>query len=174
MSHLTVAEPVLNNGAASEGGLEGEMPGRNGNAPSSRRSFLIWLLGTSLGATLLAALYPVFRFVIPPEVGEAPVNRVLAGKLSELPLNSGKIFRFGSKPGIVVRTAAGEVRAFSAVCTHLNCTVQYRSDFQQIWCACHNGHYDLQGKNIAGPPPRPLEAYRVDLSGDEVYVTKGA
>jgi cytochrome b6-f complex iron-sulfur subunit len=140
----------------------------------SRRGVLTWLLGTSLGATMIAALYPVFRFVIPPEVGEAPVNRVLAGKLSELPANSGKIFRFGSRPGILVRTSDGTLRAFSAVCTHLNCTVQYRPDFQNIWCACHNGVYDLQGKNISGPPPRPLEAYKVDTSGDDVYVTRGA
>jgi len=140
----------------------------------TRSGFLTWLLGTSLGATLLAAAYPVFRFVIPPEVAEAPVNRVLAAKLSELPVNTGKIFRFGAKPAILVRTPAGDVRAFSAQCTHLNCTVQYRPDFQHVWCACHNGHYDLQGKNIAGPPPRPLESYRVDIAGDEVFVSKGA
>jgi Rieske Fe-S protein len=52
--------------------------------------------------------------------------------------------------------------------------VQYRPDFQHIWCACHNGHYDLQGKNIEGPPPRPLETFRVDVAGDDVYVTRGA
>lgn len=140
----------------------------------SRKRFVNWLLGTSLGATAAAALYPVLRFVIPPEVGEAPVHRVKAGTLSELPPNSGRIFRFGSRPGILIRTPAGEVRAFAATCTHLNCTVQYRPDFQHIWCACHNGHYDLQGKNISGPPPRPLEAYTVDVSDDEIWVTKGA
>ena len=140
----------------------------------SRRRALNWLLGTTFGATLAAALYPVFRFVIPPEVAEAPVNRVLAAKLSELPVNSGKIFRFGARPGIVLRTQDGVVRAFSAVCTHLNCTVQYRPEFQNIWCACHNGVYDLQGKNISGPPPRPLEAYKVDVAGEDVYVTRGA
>jgi len=145
-----------------------------GGPAVSRRGALNWLLGTTFGAALVAALYPVFRFVIPPEVAEAPVNRVLAAKLSELPVNSGKIFRFGSRPGIVLRTQDGAVRAFSAVCTHLNCTVQYRPEFQNIWCACHNGVYDLQGKNISGPPPRPLEAYKVDVSGDDVYVTRGA
>ncbi len=150
------------------------MPASNEQPRISRRGVLNWLLGTSIGATVVAAVYPVFRFVIPPEVAEAPVNRVLAGKLSELPVNSGKIFRFGSKPGILVRTVNGEIRAFSAVCTHLNCTVQYRSDFQHIWCACHNGHYDLQGKNISGPPPRPLDAYKVDVAGDDIYVTKRA
>lgn len=150
------------------------MPDAHDGPAYTRRGALNWLLGTSLGATVVAALYPVFRFVIPPEVAEAPVNRVLAGHLTELPPNSGKIFRFGSKPGIVVRTPNGDVRAFSAVCTHLACTVQYRPDMQNIWCACHNGHYDLQGKNIAGPPPRPLEAYKVDIAGNDVYATKGA
>ncbi len=147
----------------------------DGTEPTvGRRTLLNWLLGTSLGATLAAALYPVLRFVIPPEVAESPTNRVLAGKLSELPPNTGRVFRFGAKPGILIRTASGEVRAFSAICTHLNCTVQYRPDFQHLWCACHNGHYDLQGKNIAGPPPRPLEAFKVDIAGDDIFVTKGA
>jgi Rieske Fe-S protein len=58
-------------------------------------------------------------------------------------------------------------------CTHLQCTVQYRSDTQHIWCACHNGHYDLNGRNIAGPPPKPLEQYLVNIRGDEIVVSKG-
>lgn len=150
------------------------MAGRDETAKLGRRTFVNWLLGTSLGATVAAAVYPVLRFVMPPEVAESPVNRVLAGRLSELAVNTGKLFRFGSKPGILLRTPAGEVRAFSAACTHLNCTVQYRADFQHLWCACHNGHYDLQGRNIAGPPPRPLEAFKVDIAGDDIYVTRGA
>jgi cytochrome b6-f complex iron-sulfur subunit len=150
------------------------MPVEVHHSQVSRKTFVNWLLGTSLGATFLAALYPVFRYVIPPEVAEAPVNRVLAGKLSQLAPNNGVIFRFGSVPGILVRTPAGDVRAFSAVCTHLQCTVQYRPDLQEIWCACHNGLYDLQGKNIAGPPPRPLTPYKVDIAGDDIYVSKEA
>ena len=92
--------------------------------------------------------------------------------MGELKPNSGKVFKFGSAPAIVVRTPGGELRAFSAVCTHLNCTVQYRDDLQRIWCACHNGHYDLNGINIEGPPPRPLEEYVVNTKGDQLVVTK--
>jgi Rieske Fe-S protein len=138
----------------------------------TRRSFLDWLLGTTLGAVAISVLYPVVRFVTPPEVAEAPTSQVLAGKLSELPPNSGKVFRFGSRPAIVVRTASGDLRAFSAVCTHLACTVQYRKDLQHVWCACHNGHYDLNGVNIAGPPPRPLERYQVAARGDDIWVSR--
>ena len=70
------------------------------------------------------------------------------------------------------RLATGELKAFSATCTHLDCTVQYRKDMGLIWCACHNGRYDMNGKNVAGPPPRPLEEYRVSLQGDDVFISK--
>ena len=60
----------------------------------------------------------------------------------------------------------------AAVCTHLGCTVQYRGADRTIWCACHNGLYDLEGHNVSGPPPRPLEVYVVHVEGDDVVVEK--
>ena len=139
---------------------------------SGRRSFLNYLLGTSIGATLVAVFYPIIKFVVPPQIIEAAQSSVVAGKVSEMAVNTGNIFKFGTKPGIVVRTASGEVKAFSATCTHLDCIVQYRSDQKQIWCACHNGQYNLNGKNIGGPPPRPLDEYVVKISGDDIHVSK--
>jgi len=137
-----------------------------------RRTFLDILLGTSALATLGAIVYPIFRFMSPPQIVESTESSVVAAKLSEVPPNSGKIFKFGNKPGILVHTTSGEFKAFSAVCTHLECIVQYRDDTKQIWCACHNGQYNLSGKNIGGPPPRPLEEYKVNTRGDEVVVTR--
>ena len=141
----------------------------------SRRRFVNWFLGTSAGAFLLAVLYPVSRYLVPPTSGESAAGTVtLAIKPEDVKPNTGQIFKFGSRPGILVRTSAGELRAFSAVCTHLNCTVQYRPDFGQIWCACHNGHFDLNGKNVEGPPPRPLDAFVVNARGTQIVVSKGA
>jgi Rieske Fe-S protein len=132
-----------------------------------------WFLGTAAGAFLLSVLYPVSRYLVPPEVGESTATTVkLSIKPTDVKANNGVIFKFGSRPGILIRTPAGELRAFSAVCTHLNCTVQYRSDLSQIWCACHNGHYDLNGKNVSGPPPRPLDAFAVNVRGDQIVVSK--
>lgn len=138
-----------------------------------RRQFLDYLLGTSIGATLLAIFYPVAKFLIPPQVIESAQNSVVAGSAKEISANSGKIFKFGNKPGLLVRTASGELKAFSAVCTHLDCIVQYRPDTKQIWCACHNGQYNLSGQNVGGPPPRPLEEFVVNTRGDEIVITKG-
>jgi cytochrome b6-f complex iron-sulfur subunit len=142
---------------------------------NSRRGFVNLLLGSGFGALMVSVLYPVVRYIIPPESGEpSTANVTLPWKPSEIRVNTGRIFKFGTQPGILVKTPAGELRAFSAVCTHLNCTVQYREEKQDIWCACHNGIYDLNGKNVSGPPPRPLEPYRASVKGDQIVVSKGA
>lgn len=130
-----------------------------------RRRFLNWFLGTSVGALLAAVAYPVIRFLSPPEVAEASANEVDAGPVNDPAfLQDGfKIVSFGVDPVIVVRADEGDYRAFSATCTHLSCIVGYRKEKRLIWCNCHNGQFDLQGNNVGGPPPRPLERYDVHL-----------
>lgn len=137
-----------------------------------RRRFVNFILGGGILTTVGSIFVPLINFVLPPKKQEAMQSSVVAAKVGDLPLNAGKVFRFGTKPGILIHTQQDEYVAFSAICTHLQCTVQYRKDFKHIWCACHNGHYDLTGKNISGPPPRPLEAYKVDLRGDDIVVSK--
>jgi cytochrome b6-f complex iron-sulfur subunit len=137
-----------------------------GDVEFDRRGFLDALLAVGFVSTAVAIVYPVSRFLIPPAGGEPATASASAGKASALRPNSAKIFKFGSRPGIVVRTAEGEVRAFSAVCTHLDCTIQFKNDTSQLWCACHNGTYDLGGAVVSGPPPRPLEKFVVNLRGE--------
>lgn len=151
--------------------FSGDQPGA-ATPGASRRKLISFLIGGGLVTTIGSILFPVINFLVPPRVREAVQSSVVAGKVGELQPNSGKIFRFGSKPGILILTQQNEYKAFSAVCTHLQCTVQYRPDFKLIWCACHNGQFDLTGKNIAGPPPRPLEAYKVDIRGEDIVVSK--
>ena len=144
-------------------------------AAGTRRSFVNILMGGGFTAMAAWMLYPVVRFLIPPKSGEPTIASVtVPWKPAEIKTNSGRIFKFGSQPGILVKTPAGELRAFAATCTHLNCTVQYREEKQDIWCACHNGIYDLNGKNVSGPPPRPLEIYKVNVKADQIVVSKGA
>ena len=139
---------------------------------TSRRNFLQMFLGGSLFASFTSFFYPVLRYLVPPAATDLGGDTVIAAKLNELRPNAGKIFRFGSRPGLLIRTAEGEYRALAATCTHLSCTVQYRDDLHQVWCACHNGLYDLAGRNLSGPPPRPLEAYDVHVSGEEIVVSR--
>ena len=137
-----------------------------------RRGFVEALLGTGFLATAAAFIYPVLRYFVPPQAVDLGGDSVVAAKVGDLKPNSGKIFRFGSRPGLLILSADGQYRAMSAVCTHLSCTVQYRPDLKEVWCACHNGKYGLDGRNISGPPPRPLLAYDVQVRGDEIYVSR--
>lgn len=143
----------------------------------SKRGFLNWLLRGGVVALLGSVFYPIYKYVIPPVTGEANLSQVkLPFKIDELKKDtaSSRIFKFGRKLGIVISTPDGEIKAFSALCTHLDCTIQYRKDLKMIWCACHNGQYDLEGRNIGGPPPRPLEefAVHIDESTGEIFVSR--
>jgi Rieske Fe-S protein len=142
------------------------------SAPVPRRRFIEVLLGSGFLATAAAFIYPVLRYLVPPKTSAFGSDAVVAGKVGELKPNSGTIFRFGNRPGLLICTSDGGYRAMSATCTHLSCTVQYRDDLREVWCACHNGKYNLDGRNISGPPPRPLEAFDVQVRGDEIFVRR--
>ena len=101
-------------------------PGDQQLATVRRRRFVELLLGAGFLATAAAFIYPVVRYLVPPKTSDLGSDAVVAGKVGELKPNSGKIFRFGSRPGLLIRTADGGYRAMSATCTHLSCTVQYR------------------------------------------------
>ena len=137
-----------------------------------RRTFLDALLAASGAALAAFVAYPIARYLVPPKAPEAATRRVVAAKQDEVPPGGFKIFPFGGEPGILIRGKDGAYRALSAVCTHLGCTVQLRPDGHSIWCACHNGLYDLEGRNVSGPPPRPLESYVVHVIGGDVVVEK--
>ena len=131
-----------------------------------RRSFIDIVLGLGFVSTAVSFIYPLWRYAIPPIAAEPATDSIIAGKISEFKTNSGVLLKFGSRPAILIRTPDGQFRAFSAVCTHLDCTVQFKSDTSQIWCACHNGLYDVSGQVVSGPPPRPLETFAVNLRGE--------
>ncbi len=139
---------------------------------STRRQWAGMFLAGGLLASLASFLYPVLRYLVPPVIADLGGDEIVAAKLADLKPNSAKIFRFGSRPGLLIMNADGTYRALSATCTHLGCTVQYRSDLRQIWCACHNGIYDLNGRNVSGPPPRPLDVFDVHSRGDEIVVNR--
>lgn len=137
-----------------------------------RRNFITGMLS---GASVMLGgliLYPIMKYIFPPPQTEVIQNTVTVGKVDKFPNFSGTIFRFGNVPGILIRTQEGEFRAFSAVCKHLNCTVQFNKEHGDIWCPCHNGHYDLNGNNISGPPPRPLDKFDVLVKDGDIIVSR--
>jgi len=142
------------------------------SAKPARRRFLEFFLGTSVAASAASFLYPVVRYLIPPQHTDLGPDLVVAAHVGELKPNSGKIFPFAGRPALLILTADGKYHALSAVCTHLGCTVQYSADLHEVWCPCHNGKYSVDGANISGPPPRPLQEFSVVVKGNDIYVQR--
>jgi len=138
---------------------------------TNRRKFLNSLLGIGSFGAFSAIVYPIISYLVPPKIAEVKINSLKVGLATEFKNNSSKIVRFGRTPIILIRNIEGEFKALEATCTHLDCLVQFREDTQQIFCACHNGIYDLHGRNISGPPPKPLKEYVVNIIDDEIRIT---
>jgi Rieske Fe-S protein len=135
-----------------------------------RRDFLSVAVAGSAAAFAAASGYPVVRYLDPP--ARAPTGPTLVGKLEEFPVGTVRTVLVDERPVFVHRTA-DEVRAFSALCTHLQCVVQYSPDRGQFECPCHGGVYAMDGTNVAGPPPRPLEELTVMVTDGIVLVRAG-
>ncbi len=157
-----------------------QSPGHRALFAEARRNWLLCILSTGVAATAAAIAYPIVRFLWPrPETQSGATNVVAPYRVNELrPDAEGRWpapFNFGGKPCLLV-LSGGEVKAYNAICTHTDCTVQFVPDRNEIFCACHNGVYDLNGRNVSGPPPRPLESYKVVLRGkpgqEEIIVSR--
>ncbi len=140
-------------------------------APSafvSRRRFI--QLG--VGAVCAAWAGTVLQTQLFPSTTSTAAKPV-AFPLSDLPIGSAKPIAYAGSPAIVLRTAES-IKAFSLVCTHLSCTVEWQPGSREFYCPCHDGRYDEFGEVLAGPPPVPLEALAVKVDGDTVIVGEEA
>ena len=138
----------------------------------SRRSFLTGNLAGGLAALCATVFGPIIRFVWPSRPEPLPDLVLLPKAGFALGPGEGKPFAFGKSPGLLLRMADGELRAFLAVCTHLNCTVGYRPGQEDIFCACHLGKFDLDGNVVSGPPSKPLTRFVVEERGEQLVVAQ--
>lgn len=141
-----------------------------------RRTFVQVALG-GVGLCYAAALgYPIYRYLAAPvekSAAMAAVTEVTLKDAEKLPAGSALMFKFGARPSLLIHQKDGQWTAFDAVCTHLGCTVQFQPEHDIIHCACHGGTYNpYTGKNVSGPPPRPLTKYVVKITGADVVVSR--
>ena len=141
----------------------------NDQQPISRRTFLDWLLAGGLLTWTVAFIAPVISYVWPAQKRGPSIQTVSAGKADEFTDWQTKMVAIAGQPVIVIRTPQG-FRAFSAICTHLGCIVGWDAARRQIACPCHAGFFDINGRPVAGPPPRPLSELAVAVVNGEVLV----
>jgi cytochrome b6-f complex iron-sulfur subunit len=134
--------------------------------PATRRGLLKGVLGILGALGLGSLLYGMYQFLSPGAGGATPVEI----PLSEIPEGGTYHFQYGGSPGILFRGGNGTLTAFSLVCTHLACTVVWKPDKREFYCPCHDGFFDDQGNVLSGPPPSPLERWKVRVEGDKAVI----
>lgn len=149
----------------------------------SRRSFLGVLLG--LGSAFVGALLavPVLRFIFYPLTAKAedsgwaeaglvasvsdvqtPVRRALDLKQSD------GWREIASQPVVYIIKTGGKIKALSAICPHLGCTVPWDPGRNEFVCPCHGGTFSADGAHLSGPPRRSLDSLETKVSGGKLMV----
>ena len=122
-----------------------------------------------LGAAFAGITTMGFRFITPKK--RDVMRRIFTLNLDELPINATRKYKdLRGADLIIVRTGERDVKAMSTVCTHLGCTVYWEKDKKEFYCPCHQGRFDQDGNVISGPPPRPLDSYRVEIEDNNVFI----
>jgi Rieske Fe-S protein len=70
----------------------------------------------------------------------------------------------------VTKPESGDIYVLSNVCTHLACRVSWKADGQDYVCPCHDGHFDIEGLVVSGPPPKPLIRLETKVEDNTLYV----
>ena len=148
-----------------------------------------WLTVTAAGSGLIAAMLtvPAIGFVISPLFEQRRKQTFRVGAIDHIPMDTPTPLTVGVTSGeaydttpverivYVVRKANGATLALTNTCTHMQCNVHWREDLQQFLCPCHGGLYDIDGRNVGGPPPSPLPQWVHDLREEEggtvLYIT---
>ena len=149
----------------------------------TRRSFLGVVLG--LASAFVGALLavPVLRYIFYPltaksedsdwaEAGSvAMFSNVQAPLLVMLDLRQRDGWQeIASQPGVYILKTGGQIKALSAICPHLGCTVPWDAGRNEFVCPCHGGVFASDGAHLSGPPPRSLDSLETKVSGGKLMV----
>jgi cytochrome b6-f complex iron-sulfur subunit len=139
--------------------------------PTTRRGFLTVLTRAFLGLWGLGVAGAIGVYLRPPEHGSRVAERMVrVGLLENLKVGEALLVRHSDSPFYVVRLDATQVVALSAVCTHVRCILGFDRERKTLTCPCHDGRFDLAGRVLSGPPPRPLASYTVSVRAGEIFV----
>ena len=159
------------------------MSKRSSSSQLSRRDFVKGvtvvtgaLIGVGLGV-------PALDYLISPGLNVKETEAwVPVGPLDNYEVGIPKLFNFNrsqingwektvlSFGAFVIRKDVNDVLVLSNICTHLACRVSWHSDIQHYVSPCHNGHFDIYGNVVSGPPPRPLDEFQTKIEDGHLSI----
>jgi len=148
----------------------------------ARRKFLGYAIGGVAGAITIGYALPLVNYLVRPSLASPPVEWSKVGSVSEIPVDEPTAMNFDERERTgwqektvqqdvwVVKGSDGTVTAFSPVCPHLGCGYRWDEKTRHFVCPCHLSVYDMTGKVLGGPAPRPLDSLPVKVEEGVLYV----
>lgn len=139
-------------------------------------AFVSGLIGITIGL-------PTIAYLLSPALRKVEDDSIIdLGPLENFPIGVPTRFEFTrTKVNGWERTAVNyglyifrrnesEIRVFSDICTHLGCRVTWHPDQEHYISPCHDGHFDILGNVLSGPPPRPLDEFTTKMENGNLFV----
>ena len=164
---MSKLEPKSKVADGQEAGMDSSRQGDRETKTKARRNFLKY---AGAGAVAAAAGVPALmslRSCIPNVLYELPVKFKI-GKLEQFAEGS----TFLREYRLYIFREGSTLHCISARCSHLGCTVQIAKpktvgDDFEFHCPCHGSKFKSDGTNFAGPAPRPLDYYQIEVAPDD-------
>ena len=147
-----------------------------------RRTFMTRITGLIAGLIGFSLSIPLVGYVISPALRRLPRDWAEVGGVQDLPVGEPKEFSYivsqqdgwlkttAVKSVWAVRESVGPVTVFSPLCPHLGCGYRWDSSERHFKCPCHNSVFDITGKVLGGPAPRPLDRLPMKVEEDRIFV----
>jgi cytochrome b6-f complex iron-sulfur subunit len=139
--------------------------------PISRRRLMAYAWMGAAAIVMGELIFGTFAFLWPRRKGTKVETVFIAGKVTDFKV--GEIIPFRKERTFILRTEGGFL-AISAICTHLHCIVNWNEVLKKFECPCHGAKFNLNGEVLEGPPPRPLDLYKLQLVAGNVVVDRAS
>jgi Rieske Fe-S protein len=157
-----------------------EQPGKTG---TTRRRFIVVIM--AIAASLLGLILgiPFIRSVIGAGTGAKKDRWVKLADLQSIPVGEPVRLNFiqdeqdafikqtALHPVWVVRQSQSEVTAYSPICPHAGCYYNWSAQLRRFACPCHASVFEINGKVVSGPAPRPLDTLPVKIENGSLFLT---
>jgi nitrite reductase/ring-hydroxylating ferredoxin subunit len=139
--------------------------------PMSRRRFIAYAWIVAAAVVMGELIGGTFAFLWPRRKGEKIETVFIGGKVTDFKV--GEVIPFRKERTYIVRTEGGFI-AISSVCTHLHCIVNWNAGIKEFECPCHGAKFNQNGEVLEGPPPRPLDLYKLQIVAGNVVVDRAS
>jgi cytochrome b6-f complex iron-sulfur subunit len=143
----------------------------NSERQPTRRSFLNFCIGSTFVAAAFGVVYPILKFLWPPSESLAHFREeIIRMPIGDVPVGMASQVLYKRHPLVVIRLVEDRVVVLSALCTHLNCLVNWDEETRRLVCPCHGAIFDINGTPLRGPAPSPLASYPAKIVGNEIVI----